>query len=62
MIGSEERTNTAEEKKARIRERYKGIDPNELDVIPAIKTADFYNDKSTKYKDPNKKDKKKKQP
>lgn len=42
MIGSEERYTTPEERKAKIRERYKGIDPNELDVIPAIKPADFY--------------------
>lgn len=48
MIGSEEKLSKAEEKKARIRERYKGLDPSELDVIPAIKPADFYNDKSTK--------------
>lgn len=48
MIGSEEKYTSSEERKARIRERYKGIDPNELDVIPAIQPADFYNDKSTK--------------
>ena len=48
MIGSEERYTTPEERKAKIRERYKGIDPNELDVIPAIKPADFYSDKSNK--------------
>ena len=48
MIGSEERYTTPEERKAKIRKRYKGIDPNELDVIPAIKPADFYSDKSNK--------------
>lgn len=48
MIGSEEKFISSEERKAKIRERYKGIDPNELDVIPAIQPADFYNDKSTK--------------
>lgn len=48
MIGSEERYTTPEERKAKIRERYKGIDPNELDVIPAIKPADFYSDKRNK--------------
>ena len=48
MTESEERQTTSQAKKARIRERYKGINPNELDVIPAIQPADFYNDKSTK--------------
>ena len=48
MIGSEQRSTTSEERKAKIRERYKGIDPNELDVIPAIKPADFYSDNSSK--------------
>ena len=47
MTGSEAKTSKAEEK-ARIREKYKGLDPSKLDVIPAIKPADFYNDKSTK--------------
>jgi Site-specific recombinases, DNA invertase Pin homologs len=38
----------AESQKARIRERYKGIDPNELDVIPAAPQEDFYEDKKEK--------------
>ena len=48
MTGSEEKNTTQAEQKAKIRERYKGIDPNELDVIPAIQPVDFYNDKSNK--------------
>ena len=32
----------AESQKIRIRERYKGIDLDELDVIPAISQEDFY--------------------
>ena len=32
----EERTETIEQQKALIRERYKGINPDELDVIPAL--------------------------
>ena len=48
MIGSEQKSTTSEERKAKIRERYKGIDPSELDVIPAIKPADFYSDNSSK--------------
>ncbi|MBQ8919978.1 MAG: hypothetical protein IJ056_07725 [Acidaminococcaceae bacterium] len=35
---------TKEQQKARIRERYKGVDPNILEVIPARKKADFYDD------------------
>ena len=37
-----------ESQKARIRERYKGIDPNELDVIPAVPQENFYEDKREK--------------
>lgn len=47
MIGSEQRSTKSEERKAKIRARYKGIDPSELDVIPAIKPADFYSDNSS---------------
>lgn len=32
------------QQKEKIRERYKGIDPNILEVIPARKQADFYDD------------------
>ena len=35
---------TKQQQKARIRERYKGVDPNILEVIPARKKADFYDD------------------
>lgn len=31
-----------ESQKVRIRERYKGVDLDELDVIPAIAQEDFY--------------------
>ena len=37
-----------EERKAKIRERYKGIDREELEIIPAIKQAGFYEDTSEK--------------
>ena len=33
-----------QQKKARIRERYKGVDPDMLEVIPARKKVDFYDD------------------
>ena len=32
------------QQKEKIRERYKGVDPNTLEVIPARKKADFYDD------------------
>ena len=44
MNESEERTRNPELQKARIRERYKGIDPDELDVIPAKPQESFYED------------------
>ena len=34
MKESEERSSNIDEQKARIRQRYKGIDPEELEVIP----------------------------
>lgn len=37
-----------ESQKARIRERYKGIDPDELDIIPAAPQENFYEDKKEK--------------
>ena len=43
MINQESKTSKAQQK-ARIRERYKGIDPDVLEVIPARKRADFYDD------------------
>ena len=33
-----------EQQKEKIRERYKGIDPDVLEVIPARKRPDFYDD------------------
>lgn len=48
MIESEEKKNSVEVQKARIRERYKGIDPSELDVIPAIQQAGFFEDTRSK--------------
>ena len=44
MLESEERQLTAAERKEKIRERYKGVSSDELDVIPAIKTESFYED------------------
>lgn len=35
---------TKKQQKDRIRERYKGVDPDMLEVIPAKKQADFYDD------------------
>ena len=42
MIDKEEKTEDISEKKRRIRERYKGVDPDSLDIIPAIPQEDFY--------------------
>ncbi len=38
----------SENEKERIRVRYKGIDPNELDIIPALPQENFYEDKREK--------------
>lgn len=43
MIENESRLDKLQQK-AKIRERYKGIDPGMLEVIPAKKQADFYDD------------------
>lgn len=48
MKESETHIETNAEKKERIRNRYKGIDPDELDVIPAIVQENFYEDKKEK--------------
>lgn len=37
-----ERTEAIKQQKALIRERYKGINPDELDVIPAIPKTDIF--------------------
>ena len=38
----EERIQSVADKKAKIRERYKGVDSSLLEVIPAIPQEDFY--------------------
>ncbi len=42
MNGSNHKSESVADQKKRIRERYKGIDTDELDVIPAIPQEDFY--------------------
>ena len=42
MNDSEQRSGSIADQKQRIRERYKGIDTDALDVIPAIPPEDFY--------------------
>lgn len=42
MNENEEKLSTADEKKQKIRERYKGVSEDVLDVIPAKPTEDFY--------------------
>ena len=42
MIGSEEKLANTEEKKAKIRERYKGVNEDLLSVIPAIPKIDIF--------------------
>lgn len=44
MIESEEHGHSIAEQKAKIRERYRGIDTSELDVIPAAPQENFYED------------------
>lgn len=48
MNESEERLNTAAARKEKIRQRYRGINPDELDVIPALPQEDFYQGDSEK--------------
>ncbi len=45
MKESEERSSNIDEQKARIRQRYKGIDPEELEVIPALHQRIFLKQK-----------------
>ena len=40
--------NNIDDKKSKIRERYKGVDSDALDVIPAIPQEDFYHTSSSK--------------
>ena len=42
MKESEEQSSNIDEQKARIRQRYKGIDPEELEVIPALPPEDIF--------------------
>ena len=44
MRKNEEHLNNIQEKKQKIRDRYKGIDADELEVIPAVPQDDFYNE------------------
>ena len=48
MIESEQKLSAAEQRKQRIRERYRGVDPDELDVIPAAPQENFYEDSNEK--------------
>lgn len=47
MKESEERSSNIDEQKARIRQRYKGIDPEELEVIPALPPEDIFKTEKT---------------
>ena len=47
MIESEKATSVSEQK-AKIRQRYKGIDKELLEVIPALPRSDFYDDTAAK--------------
>lgn len=42
MNDSEKKERSISEQKQRIRERYKGVDPDSLDVIPARPRIDIY--------------------
>ena len=44
----EKHTLSVEDQKARIRQRYKGINTDLIDIIPCITQDDFYNDTSEK--------------
>lgn len=48
MNETEERIDNISEKKRKIRERYKGVDPESLDVIPALPQEDFYKSENVK--------------
>ena len=48
MKENEEHLKTVQEQKQKIRDRYKGIDTDELEVIPAIPQEDFYDEKRRK--------------
>jgi len=44
MNGNNNRSEEISKKKDQIRTRYKGVDPNELEIIPAIEQENFYED------------------
>ncbi|MDO4977879.1 MAG: recombinase family protein [Eubacteriales bacterium] len=48
MKENEEKLTRAAEQKEKIRQRYKGIDVDELDIIPALPQTNFYEDKREK--------------
>ena len=48
MKDSENQFTTIGEQKQKIRERYKGVDEDKLEVIPAIPQDDFYNESKRK--------------
>ena len=48
MNGNKTQSENTASKKERIRMRYKGIDPSELDVIPAMPQENFYEDNKEK--------------
>ena len=48
MKEKEERIGNAASQKEKIRQRYKGIDADELDVIPALPQTNFYEDSREK--------------
>ena len=48
MKESEEKVKNVKDQKSKIRERYKGVDADSLDVIPALPQEDFYNPETVK--------------
>lgn len=48
MKGTEDKISSTDEKKRKIRERYRGISEDELDVIPALPEEDFYANNTVK--------------
>ena len=48
MKETEERLENVKDQKQRIRDRYKGVDEDALDVIPAAPQEDFYSETTTK--------------
>lgn len=44
MIQNENRINSNQKKKERIRERYKGVNPEELEILPARRQTDVFDD------------------